>query len=76
MEKNIYINDTVSLYGGKNGEVMMELEDGIVLTFNAYNLMRDLPTIVRMAFDEVKCERDHIEDKYKDLANFIKKSTE
>ena len=55
---------------------MMELEDGIVLTFNAYNLMRDLPTIVRMAFDEVKCEREHIEDKYKDLANFIKKSTE
>tara|TARA_B110000908_G_scaffold105386_1_gene124098 strand:- start:792 stop:1022 length:231 start_codon:yes stop_codon:yes gene_type:complete len=76
MEKNIYINDTVSLYGGQNGEVNMELEDGTVLTFNAYNLMRDLPSIVRMAFDEVQCEKDHIEDKYKDLANFIKKSTE
>ena len=24
----------------------MELKDGIVLTFNAYNLMRDLPSIV------------------------------
>lgn len=76
MEKNIYINDTVSLYGGQNGEVNMELEDGTVLTFNAYNLMRDLPSIVRMAFDEVQCEKDYIEDKYKDLANFIKKSTE
>ena len=40
MEKNIYIDNTVSLWGGQNGEVNMELEDGTVLTFNAYNLMK------------------------------------
>ena len=73
MEKNIYINDTVSLYGGQNGEVNMELEDGTVLTFNAYNLMRDLPSIVRMAFDEVQCEKKDIQEKYKELAKFITK---
>ena len=61
MDKNIYIDNTVSLWGGQNGEVNMELEDGTVLTFNAYNLMRDLPSIVRMTFDEVHCEKKNIQ---------------
>ena len=73
MDKNIYIDNTVSLWGGQNGEVNMELEDGTVLTFNAYNLMRDLPSIVRMTFDEVHCEKKNIQEKYKDLAKFITK---
>ena len=73
MEKNIYIDNTVSLWGGQNGEVNMELEDGTVLTFNAYNLMRDLPSIVRMTFDEVHCEKKDIQEKYKKLAKFITK---
>ena len=73
MEKNIYIDNTVSLCGGQNGEVNMELEDGTVLTFNAYNLMRDLPSIVRMTFDEVYCEKKNIQENYKELAKFITK---
>ena len=73
MEKNIYIDNTVSLWGGQNGEVNMELEDGTVLTFNAYNLMRDLPSIVRMTFDEVHCEKKNFQEKYKELAKFITK---
>jgi hypothetical protein len=73
MEKNIYIDNTVSLWGGQNGEVNMQLEDGIVLTFNAYNLMRDLPSIVRMTFDEVHCEKKNIQENYKELAKFITK---
>jgi len=73
MEKNIYIDNTVSLWGGQNGEVNMELEDGTVLTFNAYNLMRDLPSIVRMTFDEVHCEKKNIQENYKELAKFITK---
>jgi len=73
MEKNIYIDNTVSLWGGQNGEVNMQLEDGTVLTFNAYNLMRDLPSIVRMTFDEVHCEKKNIQENYKELAKFITK---
>lgn len=73
MEKNIYIDNTVSLWGGKNGELNMELEDGTVLTFNAYNLMRDIPSITKMVFDEVMFEKKHTMKKYKDLAKFITK---
>jgi hypothetical protein len=73
MEKQIYIDDTVSLWGGQNGEVNMELENGIVLTFNAYNLMKDIPSITKLVFDEVMCEKKHMMEKYKDLAKFITK---
>ena len=71
MKENIYIDDTITLFGGQNGEVNMELEDGIVLTFNAYNLMRDLPSIVRLTFDEVMHEKKNIQEEYKKLAKFI-----
>ena len=71
MKENIYIDDTLTLFGGQNGEVNMELEDGIVLTFNAYNLMRDLPSIVRLTFDEVMHEKKNIQEEYKKLAKFI-----
>lgn len=71
MKENIYIDDTISLWGGQNGEVNMELEDGIILTFNAYNLMRDLPSIVRLTFDEVMHEKKNIQKEYKKLAKFI-----
>lgn len=71
MKENIYIDDTISLWGGQNGEVNMELEDEIILTFNAYNLMRDLPSIVRLTFDEVMHEKKNIQKEYKKLAKFI-----
>jgi len=73
MKENIYIDDTLTLFGGQNGEVNMELEDGIILTFNAYNLMRDLPSIVRLTFDEVMYEKKNIQEEYKKLAEFIVK---
>jgi len=73
MEKQIYIDNTVSLWGGGNGEVNIELEDGTVLIFNAYNLMKDIPSITKLVFDEVMCEKKHIMEKYKDLAKFITK---
>lgn len=71
--KNIYIDNTVSLWGTKNGEVNMELEDGTVLTWNAYNLMRDIPHIVPIIFDEVMYEKQEIQKSYKKLAKFIVK---
>lgn len=71
MREHIYIDDTLTLWGGQNGEVNMELEDGIILTFNAYNLMRDLPNIVRLTFDEVMHEKKNIQKEYKKLAKFI-----
>jgi hypothetical protein len=71
--ENIYIDDTITLWGGQNGEVNMELQDGIVLTFNAYNLMKDLPSIVELTFNEVACEKEHIKNRYKELAKFIVK---
>lgn len=73
MENQIYIDDTVSLWGGNNGEVNMELKDGTVLTFYAYNLMRDIPNITRICFDEVMYEKKHIQEEYKKLAKFIVK---
>ena len=71
--EDIYIDNTISMWGGKNGEVCFELEDGRLLTFNAYNLMRDLQSIVQLTFDEVACEKKFIQKKYKELAKFISK---
>lgn len=73
MNKNIYIDNTVSLWGSKNGELNIELEDGTILTFNAYNLMRDIPSITKIVFDEVMCEKIDMMEKYKELAKFITK---
>jgi hypothetical protein len=73
MEKQIYIEKTVSLWGGNNGEVNMELEDGTVLTFYAYELFRDLPSITKLTFDEVYKEKEYLKDEYKELAKFITK---
>ena len=73
MKDNIYIDRTVCLWGGQNGEINMELEDGVVLTFNAYNLMQDIPSITKLVFDEVMCEKKHTQEKYKELAKFITK---
>ncbi len=73
MEKQIYIEKTVSLWGGNNGEVNMELEDGTVLTFYAYELFRDLPSITKLTFDEVYKEKEYLRDEYKELAKFITK---
>ena len=72
-KEQIYIDDIASLWGGQNGEVNMELEGGIIITFNAYNLMRDLPSIVQLTFDEVAHEKRFIQEKYKELAKFITK---
>lgn len=72
-KEQIYIDNTISLWGGQNGEVNLELEDGIIITFNAYNLMRDLPSIVELTFDEVAHEKRFIQNKYKELAKFITK---
>ena len=71
--KQIYIEKTVSLWGGKNGEVNMELEDGTVLTFYAYELFRDLPSITEICFNEVASEKEYLRDKYQELAKFITK---
>jgi hypothetical protein len=71
MSKQIYIEKTVSLWGGNNGEVNMELEDGTVLTFYAFELFRDLPSITKMCFNEVAVEKNNMRDKYKELAKFI-----
>lgn len=73
MSKQIYIDKTVSLWGGNNGEVNMELEDGTVLTFYAFELFRDLPSITEITFNEVAVEKEWLRDKYKELAKFITK---
>ena len=73
MTKQIYIEKTVSLWGGNNGEVNMELEDGTVLTFYAFELFRDLPSITKITFDEVAVEKNDMKDRYIELAKFITK---
>lgn len=71
--KQIYIYKTISLWGGKNGEVNLELEDGTILTFYAMELFRDLPSITEITFNEVAIEKEQLRDKYKKLAKFITK---
>lgn len=71
--EQIYVEKTVALWGGNNGEVNMELEDGRVITFYAYELFRDLPSIVEMTFNEVQKEKLNMQEKYKKLAQFITK---
>jgi hypothetical protein len=71
--KQIYIDKTISLWGGKNGEVNLELEDGTILTFYAMELFRDLPSITEITFNEVAIEKEQLRDKYKELAKFITK---
>lgn len=71
--KQIYIEKTVSIWGGNNGEVNIELEDGTILTFYAMELFKDLPSITRLTFDEVYKEKEYLRDKYKELAKFITK---
>lgn len=72
-DKQIFIDETVSLWGGMNGEVNMELRDGTILTFYAYSLMRDLPSITKITFDEVMADKVNIQAEYKELAKFIVK---
>jgi hypothetical protein len=71
--KQIYIEKTVSLWGGKNGEVNLELEDGTILTFYAMELFRDLPSITEITFNEVAVEKEQFRNRYKELAKFITK---
>ena len=71
MSKQIYIDKTVSLWGGNNGEVNMELEDGTVLTFYGFELFRDLPSITEITFNEVAVEKEMLRDRYRELAKFI-----
>tara|TARA_R100001163_G_scaffold11614_4_gene10608 strand:- start:3543 stop:3779 length:237 start_codon:yes stop_codon:yes gene_type:complete len=71
--EDVYIDSTTTLWGGKNGEVNMETDNGTILTFNAYNLMRDIPNITRICFDEVMYEKEQMQEAYKKLAEFIVK---
>ncbi len=71
--EQIYVEKTVSLWGGNNGEVNMELEDGRVITFHAYELFRDLPSIVEITFNEVQKEKLLMQERYQKLAQFITK---
>jgi len=71
--EQIYVEKTVALWGGNNGEVNMELEDGRVITFHAYELFKDLPSIVEITFDEVQKEKLSMQEKYQKLAKFITK---
>ena len=71
--EDVYIDSTTTLWGGKNGEVNMETDNGTILTFNAYNLMKDIPNITRICFDEVMYEKEQMQEAYKKLAEFIVK---
>ena len=71
--EEIYVEKTVALWGGNNGEVNMELEDGRVITFHAWELFKDLPSIVEITFNEVQKEKLNMQEKYQKLAKFITK---
>tara|TARA_R110000796_G_scaffold10042_2_gene33655 strand:- start:507 stop:725 length:219 start_codon:yes stop_codon:yes gene_type:complete len=72
MEK-IYIKNIEMFYGGSNGEVNIETDDGKTLCFSAYELMKNLPTIMELTFNEVAKEKNQIKVKYDRVIELIEK---
>jgi hypothetical protein len=57
--KELYIQYTTQLWGGQNGEVNLETQDGTILTFAVRELYSDLPSIIAMVHMELEHEEKH-----------------
>lgn len=55
----IYVSGTTTLYGNRNGEVVIETNEGDVITFYAGELYKDLPSLVAMTHIELDHEEQH-----------------
>lgn len=63
--KHIYISSTSELWGGQNGEVIIETDNGYTLTFSAFNLYRDLPALKEISEKEIELVLDEIKNNFK-----------
>jgi hypothetical protein len=63
--KHIYIGSTIELWGGQNGEVSIQTDNGYTLTFSAFNLYRDLPALMEISEKEIKLVLDEIKNNFK-----------
>ena len=68
--EGIYIDKTISLWGGQNGELFIETENNGVICWNVQTLLDDLPSIIKIAMEEKKIDD---KDKLERLKNIIKK---
>ena len=73
MNKEIYIKDTYTVWGNKNGEVCLETQDGTVITWNARSLYDDLPSLIAMTHIELEHEDKLTKEKWNALGKKIVK---
>ncbi len=71
MSKEIYIKDTYTVWGNKNGEVCLETQDGTTITWNARSLYDDLPSLIAMTHIELEHEENLTRQKWNALGNKI-----
>lgn len=65
--KEIYINQTYTIWGNQNGEVCLETQDGTTITWNARTLYDDLPSLIAMTHIELEHEEKHTREKWNAL---------
>ena len=73
MSKEIYINETTTIWGGKCGEVSFETQDGTVIIWNARSLHEDLPHLIAMCHLEMEAEQINTNEKWNALGKKIQK---
>lgn len=71
--KELYIHYTTQMWGGQNGEVYVETQDGTVVTFCARELYNDLPSLIAMTHMELEHEEKHTREVWRKLGKKITK---
>lgn len=71
--KELYIDQTIQIWGGRNGEVNLETSDGVVVTWNARHLYDDLPHLIAMTHIELEHEQEMQRQKWYELGKKLQK---
>jgi hypothetical protein len=69
----MYVSGTTTLYGNGNGEVVIETNEGKVITFYARELFKDLPSIISLTQQEVSAEDELIKESWVTLGKKLTK---
>jgi len=71
MKEHIYIDQIISISGGKNGEIFLETNDENFITINARTLYDDLPEIIALTHIELEEEAKYKNEKWNALGKKI-----
>jgi len=71
--KELYIEQTNQIWGGRNGEVHLETNDGFIITWNARSLYEDLPSLIAQAHIELEHEQEWQRQKWYELGKKLQK---